>query len=610
MRFVTLAAAIFGFTSAADQEAVEKEDFVAIHGGFSAPMYDKYEAVVSKKEFGPRVDQYDWLHAQVFGPTPEQERLSKSVDALTRRTYKSKFGKRLRAEAEVGLDSNGYGIFTASMYPGKRQRVDMQLDSATDWTVVSSSKYDIRSNVNSGQASVLKEDVTRVYGFADLYGDVVQDTFCVTITRCANSLQYFYETGQKAFASDDGPRGSVGLARNEIVQLTGVDAQDSTADNFLISKLRRDNTIKAEAFGLNMDTSSVPYVEFGTPQFPNSGEVTSLSVNQDFFWSNWMAAIRFGPMNANAYVFGPSENAVAQAGALYTVWDTSSPTIKLSVLYFERAVLAYFDLIQQTFENRNGKIFFDCSKSSSYPDWYFLMDGSWIQVRSSDLIKDESQARDRTTCQLLVEGVTFPFNIMGSPVFPGYYTSFNYEKPAIELQVLTVLDDRVDNKETIKSGDTTLIENTFAVVLEAENLENAYLISWLIAGACGLLLITAWVLIVIYSLWPLWSTNDNGVLYVSASSVGVLILSAALTWLVQIFILPILEPGNIEMTTDSQADAVKHVRASHLTFLGLVAYAVYKLLPERKAAAKADAKAAPEADRLDALLEEIANQVE
>ena len=65
----------------------------------------------------------------------------------------------------------------------------------------------------------------------------------------------------------------------------------------------------------------------------------------DFFWSTGMRAIRIGDNDANAAVFGPSEEAILdENNELYTILDTGTSYIHISALYFEDFINMFFEV--------------------------------------------------------------------------------------------------------------------------------------------------------------------------------------------------------------------------------------------------------------------------
>jgi len=144
----------------------------------------------------------------------------------------------------------------------------------------------------------------------------------------------------------------------------------------------------------------------------------------DFFWSTGMRAIRIGDNDANAAVFGPSEQAVLdEKNELYTILDTGASYIYISALYFEDFINMFFDVHgvdSDKYEATNSTVTSECTGTGDYKSIYFLMGGQWLEVRPEDYVNFDKNAN---LCKFLFKGIDAPFNIVGLPLYIDYYVS-------------------------------------------------------------------------------------------------------------------------------------------------------------------------------------------
>ena len=115
----------------------------------------------------------------------------------------------------------------------------------------------------------------------------------------------------------------------------------------------------------------------GAPNGPDS--LPKIKMYDDFFWSAGMRAIKIGGNDANAAVFGPSDQAVLDSkNELYTILDTGASEIYISALYFESFINEFFSvhgIDKGDFEATNSTVTAKCTGPDDFKSVSFLMGG-------------------------------------------------------------------------------------------------------------------------------------------------------------------------------------------------------------------------------------------
>ena len=108
---------------------------------------------------------------------------------------------------------------------------------------------------------------------------------------------------------------------------------------------------------------------------------------------------------------------------IYSIFDTGSSNIMLSVLWYESFVEKLFWSMGDTeYSIQDGVATATCA--ADYPDLYFLLNRNWLQVRKEDYLTEEGS----NLCSLNIRPIEAPFNILGMPAYIGYYISHDWEK--------------------------------------------------------------------------------------------------------------------------------------------------------------------------------------
>ena len=68
-----------------------------------------------------------------------------------------------------------------------------------------------------------------------------------------------------------------------------------------------------------------------------------------------MQGVRFGTSFNNAYVFGNMEEGAERNDGIYTIFDTGSSDILLSVLWYESVIDKYYTTVGLEYTIINGK---------------------------------------------------------------------------------------------------------------------------------------------------------------------------------------------------------------------------------------------------------------
>ena len=115
------------------------------------------------------------------------------------------------------------------------------------------------------------------------------------------------------------------------------------------------------------------------------------------------------------------------------------------------------------YEVRGGAAYAACQ--ASYPNLYFMFDGHWLQIPAVDYIVDTSEGQDGQICRLRIRPIDAPFNIMGMPVYLGYYVTHNWEESYMSF---APHDD--SSKPALEAGSVPKAQ--LAVKYESTNTEN------------------------------------------------------------------------------------------------------------------------------------------
>ena len=149
-----------------------------------ADHFRKYDSIISKdlnrkseKSFTSKVSEF------IFG-TAEEAHHSKRLGAM-----------------QVIVTNPKQDLFSASVFMGGNQRMEMLIDTATDFVAVNgvdcakckeSSIYDIESNyINDIATIAFNKNVTEYYGTSRFDGVYATDQLCFTLSKCF-TLDFLY----------------------------------------------------------------------------------------------------------------------------------------------------------------------------------------------------------------------------------------------------------------------------------------------------------------------------------------------------------------------------------------------------------------------------------
>lgn len=97
----------------------------------------------------------------------------------------------------------------------------------------------------------------------------------------------------------------------------------------------------------------------------------------------------------------------------------------LSSDYFDVFVTSLFEnyIKNKNYVIKNGIVYSQCLDPNKLPSVFFMFNELWIQVLGRDYMIDISPAKDRSLCQLMFYKNPLAFNVFGTPIFTGYYTT-------------------------------------------------------------------------------------------------------------------------------------------------------------------------------------------
>ena len=217
--------------------------------------------------------------------------------------------------------------------------MNVLFDTGSDWVVVEDvdcltcegNKYDARQG-----EKISDEPTERAYGGVFFEGYVYSDTICIQLSACVQDFEYF------AIAQQQGLRepidGIMGLARNSVTTFQRGEATVESPKSY-VTAMKESDLINTEAFSFYFNNLASSYVDFGQYQETSvTGEIKYVETLEDFFWS----------LNCLAVGFGEDGNGVDEmtqkkfSEPIYTIIDTSSPTISIAGSYFDKYIDAIF----------------------------------------------------------------------------------------------------------------------------------------------------------------------------------------------------------------------------------------------------------------------------
>ena len=133
----------------------------------------------------------------------------------------------------------------------------------------------------------------------------------------------------------------MGLARgNSNFKLSedGEDAINIDTTQSYVTAMKKADLIKTETISFYFNNLDASYADFGQYQETSiNGEIKYVTAHDDFFWSLDNTAVAFGD--------SPDDKAKKFESPVYTIIDTSQPTLSIAAEYFDAYVEAIFSMV-------------------------------------------------------------------------------------------------------------------------------------------------------------------------------------------------------------------------------------------------------------------------
>jgi len=259
---------------------------------------------------------------------------------------------------------------------------------------------------------------------------------------------------------------------------------------------------------------------------------------------------------------------------LYTIFDTSSPDIGISKVYFDNFVEELMATQPSlSYQFADGYLMSQCT--DNWPSIFFNMEGKYLEVAAKDYVKDVSAAQDKSLCKVFIRPLDAPFNIMGLPIYMDYYVTHGNDTMSFTPYF--------NAKAAIETGKRA--DKTLAAALETEDTANGD--AWAFGIAFFLTLCLCGVLgIVIWYEYGLYQAGTQTVQYLVGLSAGSFVGAIISFFILQWVLLLVLMPGNKVYDVEDPDTAIAKVYNSRLGLVGIVgliaAYFGKKQQPEKK----------------------------
>lgn len=208
--------------------------------------------------------------------------------------------------------------------------MNVLFDTGSDWVVIEDvncetcegNKYDARQGTQTSD-----ELTERSYGNVYFTGYTYKDTVCIQLSACVNNFEYF--AIQEQVGLREPIDGIMGLARGLNTFQLGSASVDTTES--YVTAMKNEGLIDEEAFSFYFNNLDSSYVDFGQYQESSTvGEIKYIQALDDFFWSFENYGVAFGS--------DPDDKAFSFKEPVYSIFDTSSPTIAISSEYFDKYI--------------------------------------------------------------------------------------------------------------------------------------------------------------------------------------------------------------------------------------------------------------------------------
>ena len=307
--------------------------------------------------------------------------------------------------------------------------------------------------------------------------------------------------------------------------------------------------------------------------------------------------MRFGTRKDHAFTFGNIDEGSQINNGIYTIWDTGSSDIMLSILWYESFVEQLYGVMGIEYEIQDGVSRAACA--TNYPDLWFMHNGYWMQVKPKDYIREESAS----VCSLKIKPIDAPFNIMGMPAYIGYYIQHNWG----ESSYMTFAP-HTDSTNAVLEESTAFPTKELRIKYESENTPNGDVWAFAIAFFIALCSVGFWGYVV-YVLWAEGATYSSDAEAVGWAAGGFFAIFIGF-FILRFILLLFLMPGNNIQEVPTEDEAIQRVNATHMSMLGYLSFFFYKLCGLKKRAQKKTAEKRTSKAEETAEIDELINSIE
>lgn len=243
-------------------------------------------------------------------------------------------------------------MWVGPMIMGGVKELEVVYDTGSDWLVIESAtcsncegdKYDpATSSGNAEKKSYTLSE--RNYGSASLEGYEFYDKVCISLNTCIDDFEFFLIESQRGISEPID--GILGLSRNNAFHIAP--DQGNRSGPLYIENLYKAGKINANKFSFYFNQpSDFSWMDMGEPDTslfkPDAEVVRTQMIDPDFFWGFMNTGIAIGSIS-NAFVYGEYEDLPREVfydNALYSIIDTGSTALVISVLYYEALINELF----------------------------------------------------------------------------------------------------------------------------------------------------------------------------------------------------------------------------------------------------------------------------
>jgi len=144
-------------------------------------------------------------------------------------------------------------------------------------------------------------------------------------------------------------------------------------------------------------------------------------LDPDFFWGFYNTGVAFGSIE-NSFAYEPYPDlpeATFSGNALYSIIDTGSTALVISVVWYESLIRNLFEEAKiDDWRYEQGVVLTKCTYK--LPSVWFQIDLKWVEARAEDYMYDYQD--NGVDCLLFIMPANMAMNILGMPVHVDYYT--------------------------------------------------------------------------------------------------------------------------------------------------------------------------------------------